>query len=216
MTSTAHELNKKTQQAYSWYAKYYAVISLLAYWIVWRGKIFKHIVFFRQILDHGEEILDIATGDGSLTAAALFKGSKKPKKILCLDISPEMLDRAEKKIASKAAKFVVGDVMKLPFADRSQKTIACFGGLNSFPSGGDALKEIQRILHPEGLVRGSVLLFPKANWRQNLIRKWIQQGYQTEIVTEEIFKFWIQQASLTLTKCYRYGDVLLFELRNTK
>ncbi len=209
---TTQQVNKQTTRAYKIYAKFYAPVALLAYFIVWRGNILKHIAFYRNILEKHSVILDIATGDGSLTNLALFKGKIKPKLVTALDISKDMLEKAQKKLPKKSTEFVVGDVMNLPYSTNSTTCITCFGGFNSFPSGNLAMQEIARILKPGGVVRGSVLLLPKSPWRQNLIRGWIRKGYQTEFVTLSIFKTWIEASDLSIGQFQFTGDVLLFEL----
>lgn len=209
------EINNQTIAAYKWYAKFYAPIALAAYWLVWRGNLSRHIKFFRHILDYGDEVVDIATGDGTLTKAALFsRFGKQVKSLTVLDISLAMLDKAQKKLPAKKTVFMQGNVLQLPFSDNSLPIMTCFGGLNSFPSAKVALMELARVLSKDsGVLRGSLLLMPSSPWRQKLVRKWIQEGYQTEEVTKEMFFYWIKNSSLRLTQLEQYGDVLLFELR---
>lgn len=211
---TDDPINQKTEAAYKIYSKFYVPFAFLAYWLVWRGRIFKHIAFFRNLLQHSTVIVDIATGDGSLTKAALF-GLKKfrPSKLFAIDISSDMLLKAKNNLPLDTITFIRGDVCQLPFLSQTVPAMSCFGGLNSFPSGENALKEMARCLKPSGVLRGSVLLLPDSSWRKNLVLKWIKKGYQTEEVTEKRFLMWIENARFKLTCLERYGDVLLFELR---
>lgn len=211
--TTNEILNQKTKERYSLYAQFYPVLALLAYYVIWRGNIFKHIQFFKNILSSPGDVLDIATGDGSLTAAALKPG-KNPnlQKLVCLDISSDMLEKAKKNLKSEACQFVLGDVGNMPFNDGEFSVISCFGGLNSFPDVPLALKEMYRVLSNNGRIRGSALLLPKAQWRQKKIKQWIQEGYQTQsIVTDQLFT-WFSDARFKIIQQQQIGDVLLFEI----
>ncbi|MBL7543450.1 MAG: class I SAM-dependent methyltransferase [Bdellovibrionaceae bacterium] len=211
---SSHEvLNQKTKQRYSLYAQFYPLLSLLAYYVIWRGNIFRHIRFFRDIVQTKIKILDIATGDGSLTAVALRPDrNDKIAKLICLDISPEMLAKAKTKLKVPKCELVVGDVQQMPFENGEFAAISCFGGFNSFPDGPGALREIYRVLASQGRVRGSVLLLPNAPWKQKKIQQWIQEGYQTQTISIDQFKRWVHDAKFSVSTEVLIGDVLLFEL----
>ena len=201
----------KTVEAYRLYSIFYAPIALFVYTIIWRGNIFTQIRFFRRSLEKNKSIVDLATGDGSLTRAALFSNRKlAPDALVAIDLSEEMLKRAIKKLPAYTV-MIKGDVLALPFASASLPMVTCFGGFNSFQSAATALCEIRRVLNPNGLLRGSVLLLPTAKWKQRKISAWIQKGYQTQTVSLEEFESWLFKADLVLTEKKRVGDVLLFE-----
>jgi ubiquinone/menaquinone biosynthesis C-methylase UbiE len=211
--NTNEALNQKTKERYSLYAQFYPLLALLAYYIIWRGNIFKHIHFFAGLVKEKSMVLDIATGDGSLTAAALKPGKNQNiEKLVCLDISPDMLEKARKNLKSGPCEFVLGDVGKMPFSDKQFPLISCFGGINSFPDVPLALKEIHRVLKDNGHVRGSILLLPDSPWRQKKIQQWIEEGYQTQTVTLEKFDRWTKDAGFNVFEKMQIGDVLLFDL----
>ena len=213
LCDTKDNTNDHTEAAYKIYSKYYAPVALLAYLAVWRGNFPRHVAFFREILRHSRRIVDLATGDGSLTKLALFFSKKnRAEDVIAIDISGNMLEKARRNLPN--ARLVRGDVMALPFATASLPAITLFGGLNSFPNGEGALKEAARVLARDGIIRGSVLLMPSTPWRQRLVRDWIQKGYQTEEVTPEKFSAWVSAADLAPSVIERRGDVLLFELRH--
>jgi len=184
-------INVATEAAYKMYSRFYAPIALLVYWIVWRGNFSRHVAFFRGIVDHDPVVVDVATGEGTLTHLALLKRAKRARRVLGLDISGDMLRKAVKKLPGSDVVLLRSDVQQLPFPDHSLRAMTCFGGLNSFPSGAVALREMARVLAPDGRLRGSVLLLPESRWRANLVRKWIREGYQTEVVTQEILETWV-------------------------
>ena len=214
------ETNQTTERAYQLYSKFYSFFALLAYWIIWRGNLGKHIRFFREVLEFetNQEIVDIATGEGSLTEIALFKGwSKKAKRVVILDLSRAMLKKAVDRFQKKNTVLIRGDVMKLPFRDESISVMTCFGGLNSFPDFEQALAQMLKKLAPNGVLRGSFLLFPDSPWRQKQIRKWIEKGYQTTAMApgetrEKMEKVTKAQGS-KISQWICVGDVLLFEIR---
>lgn len=214
---TANEINDNTEIAYKHYSRFYAPIALLAYLIVWRGNFLKHVLFFRQLLRFGKNIVDVATGDGSLTRLALFGSKKqKPLQVIAMDISGSMLKKARKKIPFQELTLVRADVLQLPLESQSVSVLSCFGGFNSFPNGAMAMQELFRVMKPGGILRGSVLLLPKTTWRKNLVLDWIAKGYQTEIVTEEKFGAWVAESGFKTSLATRYGDVILFELKKPK
>jgi ubiquinone/menaquinone biosynthesis C-methylase UbiE len=203
---TSQTLNQKTIDAYRLYSKYYAFIALLTYWIIWRGNLRRHIRFYRESLHYSRKVVDIATGDGTLTQVALFaRGQEQAEHVTAVDISDDM--RTE---------FLKADVEQLPFGDCSQDLLTCFGGLNSFASGQRALSELNRIVSSNGVVRGSFLLMPKAEWKRKLVRRWIEQGYQTCELSVGLFENWCAHAKLDITQMEQHGDVVLFELVKAK
>ena len=224
------ETNQATEKAYQLYSKFYSFFALLAYWIIWRGDLRKHISFFREILnaeaqsENNLEIVDIATGEGSLTEIALFKGkSKKAKRVVVLDLSRSMLRKAatrfRNRIQNKDVILIRGDAMKLPFRDESIQTMSCFGGLNSFPDFEGALSQMIKKLATGGVLRGSFLLFPESPWRQRQILKWLEKGYQTTVMnpseTKEKLEKVVKNTTSKISQWVLVGDVLLFEIRKT-
>ncbi len=215
--NTNEVLNQKTKERYSLYAQFYPLLALIAYYVIWRGNIFKHIQFFKNLINEKSDVLDIATGDGSLTATALApETNANVQSLVCLDISPEMLVKAKKKLKSSNCTFVLGDVGKMPFVDGQFSVISCFGGLNSFPDVPLALGEMNRVLSRHGKLRGSVLLLPQSPWRQRRIHQWIEDGYQTQTITTDKLSKWILDAGFEISAETQIGDVVLFELRKSK
>lgn len=212
---TKNNINDHTEAAYKVYSKYYAPVALLVYLLVWRGNFVRHVKFFRELLTKSLKVVDLATGDGSLTRLALF-GSRKKRaaNLLGIDISGNMLRKAKKKLPAAQSTLLRADVMQLPFADGSVSGLSCFGGLNSFPNGGHALRECARVLARDGVMRGSVLLTPTSSWRRNLVLGWIEKGYQTDTLDLQKFEAWVNDAKLQIALSERHGDAYLFELRH--
>ncbi len=98
------------------------------------------------------EILDIATGTGDLAIAAL---KLKPKRIVGLDLSPEMLKVGEEKVKKMnqdhIIKMMEGDSENLPFDDDEFDAATVAFGVRNFENLNKGLSEICRVLKNDGL-----------------------------------------------------------------
>lgn len=216
MTLDSDQINQKTKERYSIYAKFYPILALLAYYIIWRGNIFKHINFFSEgIKKNRGNWLDVATGDGSLTEIALKKSTLNYQKIIALDISKDMLVKAKNKLTKYGFIFLENDVQAIPLESESIDFISCFGGLNSFPSTKNSLNEMKRVLKKGGIIRGSALLNPSKKWRQDQVKKYILQGYQTQSFSLLDVKNDFKVCGFLEKESICIGDVFLFEIQKT-
>jgi len=96
-----------------------------------------------------EELLDIATGGGHTANA--FAG--RVKKVTAVDITPEMLEAAEKFVKGnghKNVEFKIGDAENLPFPDRVFDIITCRIAPHHFPDVNKFVEEVHRVLKPNG------------------------------------------------------------------
>ena len=91
----------------------------------------------------GARALDLATGTGDIAFALAARGAD----VVGLDITHRMLVLAR---AKRREKFVVGDMMALPFPPRSFDIVTTGYGLRNVPSLTIAVDEIQRVLRPGG------------------------------------------------------------------
>ena len=91
----------------------------------------------------GTRALDLATGTGDIAFALAARGAD----VVGLDITHRMLVLAR---AKRREKFVVGDMMALPFPPRSFDIVTTGYGLRNVPSLTIAVDEIQRVLRPGG------------------------------------------------------------------
>ncbi|MGE7603122.1 class I SAM-dependent methyltransferase [Peribacillus sp. NPDC097675] len=96
------------------------------------------------------ELLDIATGGGHVVKAlAPFF-----EKVTALDLTPEMLKKAENFINSNGIEnvsFVQGDAEQLPFSDQSFTTVTCRIAPHHFPNIHQFVMESNRVLDRNGL-----------------------------------------------------------------
>jgi SAM-dependent methyltransferase len=100
----------------------------------------------------GERVLDVACGSGVVTrqAARLVGPSGR---VIGLDLSPEMLAVARSLDGSKggaAIEWREGSADSLPFPDGGFDVVTCQLGLMFFPDRVAALREMRRVLAPDG------------------------------------------------------------------
>jgi len=145
------DLNKKAQvtKMFDAISKNYdglnRVISL-GIDVKWRKRVVKLISNTKP-----NTILDIATGTGDLAIAMAKTGAQK---IVGLDISTGMLEVGKRKVNEKKLdtiiEMVVGDSEKLSFEDNSFDAITVAFGVRNFENLDIGLKEIYRVLAPNG------------------------------------------------------------------
>ncbi len=98
----------------------------------------------------GRIVLDVACGTGDIAFLAAARGAR----VTGLDVTQRMVELAKAKGARlvRAPSFVVGDMMALPFPDRSVDVVTTGYGLRNVPVIGDAIAEIRRVLRPGGIL----------------------------------------------------------------
>ena len=98
-------------------------------------------------------VIDVATGTGDLAIALRDAGAGT---VVGLDVSTPMLAEAARKdatsreSATRPIAWLEGDAMALPFPDESFDAVTVAFGLRNMPSYAGALREMARVLRPEG------------------------------------------------------------------
>lgn len=114
--------------------------------VLWRNKVVKLLQAHQPQI-----ILDVATGTADL-AITLMK--LKPKKIIGLDLSQNMLNIGQQKIQKQGLQntieLVKGDGENLPFENDTFDAITVAFGVRNFEHLEPGLKEIYRVLKPGG------------------------------------------------------------------
>ena len=124
--------------------------------------------------------LDLACGTGDFAAALLdvcpFAN------VTCVDITPEMLDIARKKLANhqppttnyQLSTFLAGDAQNLAaFGDGSFDLAMCAFGFRNFPDKRKALAECRRLLKPGGKLVVLELFRPESRILGGIVRLWL-------------------------------------------
>ncbi len=144
--------NKKKQvsRMFDRIAPYYDFLNrLLSLGIdtIWRKKA------IRLLKDKQPQyILDVATGTADVAIETVRQ--LKPKKIVGLDISPQMLDIGRKKIKKQQLDSIIeltdGDSENLPFEDNTFDAVTVAFGVRNFENLKKGLAEIHRVLKKDG------------------------------------------------------------------
>ena len=99
-----------------------------------------------------KKVLDIATGTGDLAIMAAKK--LNPTKIVGLDLSEKMLVIGQEKVNKKKLDHLItliqGDSENLPFEDNTFDAITVGFGVRNFENLEKGLREIYRVLKPDG------------------------------------------------------------------
>ncbi|MBQ9213279.1 MAG: bifunctional demethylmenaquinone methyltransferase/2-methoxy-6-polyprenyl-1,4-benzoquinol methylase UbiE [Bacteroidales bacterium] len=113
---------------------------------LWRRKAIK-----QAKANSPEKILDIAAGTGDFT---ILEAENTSANITAIDISQNMLDiaikKAETKKMSERIKFLKADSLNMPFEDNSFDVATVGFGVRNFVDIPKGLKEILRVLKPNG------------------------------------------------------------------
>lgn len=96
------------------------------------------------VVQPGQRVLDACCGTGDLALAAEREGGY----VTGLDFSPAMLERARRK--SDTITWVEGDLLALPFADRSFDAATVGFGVRNVADLDLGLEELRRVLRPGG------------------------------------------------------------------
>lgn len=108
----------------------------------------------REIVDKcgvkkGAKVLDVACGTGILTPI-LLEAVGEGGEVKGIDFAPEMVKRARAKNFGPNVRFLVADVMDMPFEDESFDQVFCNGALPHFPDIPASLSEMKRVLRAGG------------------------------------------------------------------
>ena len=99
--------------------------------------------------DRRTRALDLATGTGDIAFGLAAAGAD----VIGLDVTLRMIQLAQAKIPGrKAARFLVGDMLALPFPDRSFDVVTIGYGLRNVPDLDTAIEELFRVVKPGGRV----------------------------------------------------------------
>ena len=144
---------------WDWYAPVYSRVM--------RAEERSYAYLYRRIskLVRGKEVLELATGPGALAKRI----APVTKRMLATDYSAGMIAEAKKGACPKNLRFEVADALSLPYADASFDAVIIVNALHLLPEPERALREIARVLRPDG-----ILIAPNfVKQRENLLtRSW--------------------------------------------
>ena len=124
--------------------------------------------------------LDVATGTADIPLE-IGKRYPKPTQIVGMDFSLSMLKLGNKKISnnklSKAIKLIPGSAENIPFKDQSFDGVITSFGVRNFTDAKQGLREMHRILKPNGKIVVLEFSFPK-----NIILQWLYRYYFEKVL----------------------------------
>ena len=169
----------------------------------WFGTLnFIRQIEWRNMLDwlepkEGEKILDIACGGGALSLKIAEKGCE----VYGVDLSEDAINSA-KRLAERekiACKFEVGSAEDLPYPDGYFDKVVCSSSLEHFKDDIKALKEMHRVLKPNGKL---VLTTDSFNYpiSDELKEKHREIAYVVNYYTPEKLKERFEQSGFTMNQ----------------
>ncbi|HEU5403918.1 MAG TPA: bifunctional demethylmenaquinone methyltransferase/2-methoxy-6-polyprenyl-1,4-benzoquinol methylase UbiE [Terriglobales bacterium] len=106
---------------------------------------------FRHILRRNEsEVLDLCCGTGDMTFALYRQAKRSRAGITGADFAREMLRRAERKGKGKPIRWVEADALHLPFPEQTFDLVTSAFGFRNLADYDAGLREILRVLRPNG------------------------------------------------------------------
>lgn len=165
----------------------------------------------------GAQHLEAACGTGHLIEFLLRWRKQKglpESHITGIDYAESMLDGAKQRFAGNPSiEFKHADAAKLPFPDNTFDTANIANAVHCFPDVDGALRDVYRVLKPEGTLAANVLLYPRAPWPFNRIadriNRWgIRKGilytpYELENIRQKIVNSGFEFVSESISgNCY--------------
>jgi ubiquinone/menaquinone biosynthesis methyltransferase len=100
-------------------------------------------------LQPSDRVLDLACGTGDIVSAA----APHVQRAVGLDVTFRMLQLANQRAGPpKSGRYVTGDMLALPFPERTFTVVTIGYGLRNVPDLPRSLREIRRVLAPQGRV----------------------------------------------------------------
>lgn len=139
---------------------------------IWRRKLVKH-------LQPCHNMLDVAIGTADVSIAAIKH--HKAEHITGIDISENMIYIGKQKVAerhlSNYISFVQGNAMRMPFTNGQYEAVCCAYGVRNFENMEQGLREMYRVLAPQGQLL--ILEFSYPTYRPV---RWLYNTYFTHIL----------------------------------
>jgi SAM-dependent methyltransferase len=129
-------------------------------------------------INAGDAVLDVGCGAGVDTLFSA-KRTGPSGKVVGIDLTPAMLERAKKNLSMtdlKNVRLEEGSVENLPFADEDFDVVTSNGALNLVPDKARAFGEIYRVLKPGGrlMVADLILTGKLPKEKEKRLKSWAQ------------------------------------------
>ncbi|MHA1978046.1 MAG: class I SAM-dependent methyltransferase [Candidatus Hodarchaeales archaeon] len=133
-------------------------------------RIFKRLLYSLNINLHGKQLLEGGCGAGY--GIEVISQYFKPSKYYAFDLNKEMVARSQTKVKNKglSAKVFQGDVTSIPFPEEKFDVVFIFTVLHHEKNWRVALKEINRVLKPNGLLLINEINNRSLNWFERYLK----------------------------------------------
>lgn len=115
---------------------------------LWRRRTAR--TFARILRRPNAQVLDLCCGTGDLALALRTQASRDQAAIIGADFSHAMLQRARIKALQTKLRWIEADALSLPFPDEAFDLVTAAFGFRNLASYETGLREILRVLKPEG------------------------------------------------------------------
>jgi ubiquinone/menaquinone biosynthesis C-methylase UbiE len=164
-------------------------------------------------LQPGESVLDIATGPGTVARLAAQRLGSQGR-VMATDIAPLMLEIARGKPTvgdAAAIEYRESPACPLPFANATFDVVLCQQGVQFFPDRPAALREMHRVLRPDGRAAIAVWAELQRNQLFAAFHAALQATVSSEIANLLTAPFsWTNGGELiAVTKAAGFSDVTL-------
>ncbi len=154
-------------------------------------------------LRSGQQVLDVAAGNGNATLAA----ARRWADVTSTDYVPALLERGRARAAAERlpVTFREADAEDLPFADASFAGAVCGGSLNEFGDPARTLRETRRVLEPGGRVAIMGILWTRSP-RGRLLQRFLSTSGVRFFEPEEVLSL-LDHAGLEPVELQTYNIV---------
>ena len=104
-----------------------------------------------------EHFLDIGCGSGTVS---LYLAKTCAATITGIDIDKKEIKKAQSRANKFSIHFLLADAIHLPFKDETVGVVTCFDVLHHIKAWKNALKEIKRVLKPNGYLIYTDIVYP--------------------------------------------------------
>jgi len=159
-------------------------------------------------LEGKRDFLEVGCGNGAISK---YINSNYSLNVTGFDLDPEQIELAQRDGYDLLnCRFLIGDVTHLPFQDNDFDIVLSFGVMHHIPNWLDALKEVARVLKPEGYFIYWDLVYPK--WMATIGRAF-QHSYGITTARglnlfTELNNFSIIHASLSKSLIFDYYEAV--------
>ncbi len=122
--------------------------------------------YIRPYLKKDRKVLELACGSGQLS----FRLSQHTKSWLATDFSEKMILEARKRGEYENLTFETADATSLPYEDHEFDCVVIANALHIMPKPEEAMKEIYRVLKPDGMLFAPTFLWREGKQR-NIIKR---------------------------------------------